>query len=350
MFNSIITLDSFNKEINNELNTLIKENSPFTRKDFKSLALNTFIKISSTSIYYYKDLKILINLKYSTYITPTIDAISKHLKKKYTTDYLSNNKDRKARYKELLNTIENEITPLGFTTIDSLGSINSNTYYYLNLSINLNGYKCRDCYYINISSKQIRKYFNKIYYTIKDIKSNTKATYIIENTPIIIISSYSKNSRLSFIPKLPTPFNKEKALEDSTSSNKELISSLSNNSRISNLISTYNKEYREEASLNININKNNLNIDKEGTFFNRTSKYYKYLEDKDINLLLTLVDTNLTKDSFLEFLYNNIIKLGLESFNSIETKPLSIRISINETFSSNTKRETKPFKVLYLAT
>ena len=89
------------------------------------------------------------------------------------------------------------------------------------------------------------------------------------------------------------------------------------------------------------------NINKEEGFFNRTTRYYKYLENKDINYFLRLISKpESMKDPTLAFIHNTSLEMGLEVFDIIPTMSLNTRNLINNYFIDAITIEVKAFKDL----
>lgn len=155
-------------------------NNPLTIDNFRDSRLITPSKTSileGTILSYSLDIGTIfcsrcrVNLSKSNY--------SKHLKEKYKQIYNSYKEDGS------LATLTTKINTLDLFTPNTLKDIiKDNKYLFKELDIRLNGYKYKECLYINISRKEIRKYYNKEYTISSTSNTTSKASYIIDNIPI----------------------------------------------------------------------------------------------------------------------------------------------------------------------
>ena len=154
------------------------------------------ITIEDSIIEYSLELKVLfcnicsINLTYTNYI--------KHLSSKHSIKY--------KEYKEnnTLEKIKNNINLKEFNSIKDLEEIlEPNKYYFKDLPLLFNNYKCLECNFVNINLKSIRIHYNKEHINLnKTLK--TKASYIIENIPLQLLEGFKNNYKIYFIPKPPS--------------------------------------------------------------------------------------------------------------------------------------------------
>ena len=328
------TLDTTN------LNKLINNNKEIfnldTYNNINIIESNETITIENTIIKYSKDIKVLfcsnclINLNTTNYI--------KYLKKKDLGIY--NN------YKEenLINTLKDRIINLEFNTLEEIVEVlEFNKYYFKELPINFNNYKCLECNFINTNRKNIRIHFNKKH--IRDSNTNTtcKATYIIENIPLQFLEGYKDNKIVYFIPKIPTVSNRNTRIEresiptsvSSRNSNRSSIISISNSNTSEDkeelntrTIETNTKSLiinnyiKEETNRNKDFKENNpLEQNKKllNSFITK-SNIYKYLENKNRDILVSLI-------------YNNEYNSILNSNNIEESKERIIEIDISLDYS-----------------
>lgn len=356
---------------NEELNDLLEDIKPNTLDSFKKLRLSTTTSIIKTPIKYLDEIKILVCSKYRIYINPSFTSIKKHLKvsntskinysltisyyflllltislqEKHTSDFSSSNRASKIAIVEVYNNIELFLTNREFNTIEDLENLEFNNYYYKDLPISLESYKCKLCLFTNLTYKVVAKHLN-IKHNYRSITS-TKNSNILVDIPLSIIKGFNYNKTITYIPRLPL-LNSEAGdnisldnIESPTTRSNTLSKSLAKSK-----IKEYTKEYNSIVESSIYRESTNTNISKESTFFNRTTKYYKYLENKDTTILKDFIYKDLeAKDTFLELLYNLTIKLGYELSNDIESLSLSSRVLFNNTKSRNNKA-IKEFKSL----
>ncbi|KEQ91515.1 hypothetical protein AUEXF2481DRAFT_32902 [Aureobasidium subglaciale EXF-2481] len=272
---------------NLELNKLLEDNSKYFRKDFfKSIEPSSTIKLDPRFLEYSDTLKVLICSKCLTTLSPLPITIKKHLKKNHLKYY-------KSLASTTLSTKLKAISTLEYTTYNSLSFIEPNKYYFPSLELNLNGFKCLECFYTSISNNIIRKHINKEHNIIGN--KGKKSTPYLKDIPLLIIKGLDKSTKLSFIPKLPTKDLKYK----------DTIKSSSNSSIASN--STKSKSIDLSLELeDFNSTINNLTTtsfsnrvisNKELSFFIKLTRYNKYLEDKDTSILLELINLDLLKET-----------------------------------------------------
>lgn len=162
------------------INNYLKENKDtITKEVYKNSNLVTptsTLILEGTIINCSIDIKVIfcsycsINLTSTNYI--------KHLKTRHSTllkEYKNTNK-----YINLVNKIET----LEFNTFEDLKDIiEPNSYYFKDLPLILDFYKCYNCSFINLDRKNIRKHYNNKH-TKQSINSKVKADYIIEGVPV----------------------------------------------------------------------------------------------------------------------------------------------------------------------
>ena len=110
------------------------------------------------------------------------DGVIKHLKEKHLTLF---KQYREANIIAEIKEILRGITEVDFNTLTR--TIGNNRYYFRELNIDFNGYKCSECDYTNTSYKQVRKHYNNKHPTLiklSTISPTAKATYIIDNIPL----------------------------------------------------------------------------------------------------------------------------------------------------------------------
>ena len=270
---------------NTTLNNIIINNKEYFNENTynnQNIIKNTItINIKNTTLTFNKDLNILfckacfINLNNTNYL--------QHLKQKHINDFkiIKNNN------------IENfkiEIENLNISNLEFLeNNLRNNKYYFKELLINYNGFKCIECDFININYKNIRIHFNSKHNNNKNTNKNTKAIYILKNIPLQVLESFKNNKKLYFIPILPN-------INNSNNLNKQTLnSSLDNNSN-----SSFNNNSNSNSSLSSNTKNtiiNNYNKEKNINNFKNS-----LLNTNNIKLLNSFIK----KSNILKFLkYKN---------------------------------------------
>ena len=325
------------------LNRIINNNKKIfnldTYNNINIIEPNKTITLEDTIIKYSKDIKVLfcsnclINLTTTNYI--------KHLKKKHLGIY--NN------YKEedLINILKSKIANLEFNTLEeTVELLKFNKYYFKELPLIFNNYKCLECNFININRKSIRIHYNKKHSRdLNTTTTTTKATYIIEDVPLQFIEGYKTSKKIYFIPKIPIVSNRNTRIdEESTTTTSRANSSCSNRDSIISISNSNISEDEEELntrtietntkSLIINnyiIEETDRNKDfRESNPFEQNKKLlnsfitksniYKYLENKNRDILVSLI-------------YNNEYNSTLNSNNIEESKERIIEIDISLDYS-----------------
>lgn len=180
------------------LNTLLKD-TLYTKEDFKNIEPTYTSVIANTIIRYSKELNIFFC---STCLTSLLsNKVLEHLNKRHKTLLETYKED--PRYIYLLD-IEKLYNKASIEEVKA--SIEYNSFYFKELALNLKGYKCLECDYLDTYSRAIRMHFrlkHRELYTSRTLKSKEKAYYILERVPLQIIDGFKYNSRVLFIPKLP---------------------------------------------------------------------------------------------------------------------------------------------------
>ena len=165
--------------------------------------------------------------------------------------------------------------------------------------------------------------------------------------PLLSIRGFPNNRVIYFIPRLPTLSKGITSSNTSISSASNILSSKTTS--IKSKIKDFNLEYKTLRDANILGASSNTFIDKEATFFNRTTYYYKYLEDKDTNILKGLIYLDLGYPNFYTLLFKSTIELGYEISSKLDNLSLTTRSILNNT-KSNTNKQVNRFKELYPST
>ena len=195
------------------------------------------------------------------------------------------------------------------------------------------------CLYTSLTYKTLKVHLNKEH----NFKSNTtKNINIIDNIPLISTEGFKTSKKYLFIPKfIIKEKNRDVNLFNSNTNSKENTSSISN----------YTKQYNSIVKTNLSTISKPLNTNREEDFFNKTTRYFKYLEGKDLEFLIDTIDSSkFLENNLLKFLYNTTFNLGLESFNIIENLSFNTRKSINNYYINDSNIEVKAFKELELST
>jgi superfamily II DNA helicase RecQ len=307
----------------NSYNNLYKE-------DFINIEPTLVNTLNPGFFKYNKDLKIIICSNCSLTLLNRKD-IKKHLIKNHL-EYFNTT----SNIKEIIANLE----ALEITSYLELNNIPNNTYYFKDLPLSFNSYKCFKCDFITTSYKRIREHLIKVE-NIKN-KDKTKRKDIISNIPITIL--FPSLNKGIFIPKLPKLRSSSIILsqENIKANSSKIYSSSSNSSSSSSIDSNTNTNInKDNSSLILSyINRkeyilqeakeeeaNNLN-NKALSSFLKNSRFNKFLENKNIKDILELIEPLKKEDIILEkaFYYTN--KLAYKISNLIPNIIRSIRIDL----------------------
>jgi len=263
---------------NTTLNTYLTSNKElFNSKGFRTLVeASPLTSIEGSIISYNKDTSIIFCTECLENLTK--GNYSKHLKTKHSRVYKS--------YREgsTLESIDNTIEGIDSTNLETLElKLEYNKYYFTSLDINYSGYKCRDCLKVSPIRKNIRTHYNEAHSKL-DSKNKERVLYIIEDVPLQLIKAYNKNTKLYFIPKLPST---SKITSSISSNPKGDPSSSSNSSNIDN---------NEDSTLDSN---------RVASLLNRYSTSNDTRETNPITILESnrkLLNSYIKKSSILSFL------------------------------------------------
>lgn len=346
------TLANLNKTLNN--NKKLFKLEVYNNKD--TIEPTNTTNILGTLLTYSLDLKLLfcsgckVNLFRDNY--------SKHLKKfHYSTynDYRSNNK-----IEELKITIDNLVL---YTTTTFEANIPYNTYYIKDLKLDLNGFKCEECFYIHPAKKRVREHFNRKHLN-PNKHSKSKASYIIDKVPLQLINLYKNDQKYFFIPLLPSN-NNPIAIASSNNRNTKATRSRSRRPTIESSSSSsdtdtdadpsINKDLilsklREESNIELDMStsNNSLNNTKLLSSFIKISKIYDFLRDKDRAILVNLIknkdNTDLEVDILTYLPYTTFEKLVIKIFDYISSRLPKIRLGIRQRLRQNSDTNIRNLK------
>lgn len=245
----------------------------------------------------------------------------RHLKEKHSTifkDYKNTNK---------LENLNLKISSLDLAILEDLkAKIEPAKYYFKDLDININGFKCLECNYININSKEIRKHYN-LEYNRRENRTNLKADYYINLVPLQVLKGFKAANKIYFISKLPR-LNKLTARELKNLNKlkedfnlEEEDSNLEEEDTNNNLENIYNLEEIEELEredINLETRRyslDSISIDSSSTIEDNIAN----LEDNRRELTLSIYSNNIKeKDTNLDFTIN--LDLNTKLLNSFTKK------------------------------
>ena len=288
---------------------------------------------------YNKDLSILICSTCSLAFINS-KSIKKHLKEKHPTINIT---------KDLLSKLESYNI---ISYIDSKNNIPNNTYYFKDLPISFNNYKCYKCDFITTSYRKIRIHL----VNIEGIKAtNTKKREdITPTTPIQIL--YPSLSKGLFIPKLPTrsiniPLEENTRVRARSSSNSSNNSSnnstsSSNNRDIDSINPNLFLDYKAKKKELINKSKEvgeSSNNPKTLSSFLKNSRFNIFLENRNIKNLIELIEPIKKEDILLDTIYNISYNYSFKVSKLIPNILRFIRLDIKKDSNITNFLNTKDF-------
>ncbi|KAF2480955.1 hypothetical protein BDY17DRAFT_310738 [Neohortaea acidophila] len=333
------------------LNQLLINNKDYIKGDSynnSTIIESTYTNnIENTILNYNIEIKVLFcticktNLDRNNYL--------KHLKDKHFTIYKSYKESSK------LEVLKTNIEELEFNDLAKLEDIlKPNLFYFKELDLNLKGYKCIECNYININYKEVRIHFNTNHFN-SNKSSKSKVNYIINQVPLQYIKGNNKNTKLYFIPKIPNISKKNTSTNlyiNSNSSNSSIESITSKKSNSSkeldlkeDIIKDYLKENLEENKLNNNININNNRLLNS---YIKKSNIYIFLKDKDreslVNLVYNIKEEDKDLSVFNRIDYNKLEDIIIDCLLYIHSKITNISLGLRQKLNQNNSSNTRVFK------
>ena len=356
---------SLSNQDSNIINKLLVENQHFINLNTynnSNLIQHTYTTIlENTIITYNYDIKVLFCANCSRNLT--IENYIKHLKK-FHLDIFNNYQEN-----NIINVLKNKVNTLEYNNIEILKTVlEPNKYYFKELPLIFNNFKCLDCDYININYKEIRKHYNKNHSSFNS-RTTKKVNYIINKVPLQLLEGFKDNKKIYFIPKLPTNNNKSKNYNNNnieTEFNLETSSISSDNSENTNNSNSSNIENNNiDLIINKYLEKEN-NKAKDFTFNNpdegntklinsfiKKSNIYEFLENKNRDILVNLI-TNLEEDlnlSVFTFInYNELEEIILQYLKEIHSHinkiPLRLRHRLMHENPNKPLTDFKDFQAL----
>lgn len=338
-YKKLVSMDSDSSVSNEVLNRLLGSTSKLCSQTYyqKNIPCTPVQPIRDSGIYYSRDLKLLWCFGCSKVQSP--NTFVRHLKKQHRTAY--------CRLKKTLTSIREEISALVLENVEEI-TISHNTYYFSNLPITFENFKCRECSYVDINRKNVRKHFRQRHpCCVKSV--NQKVDHVLENVPLQVIEGLPNNRKIYFIPKLPeipaeTPSSHQ---VEGISTSDSISHPITDNARAA-ILEAHQQSVRkreEEQPYNdaVSHNKKLLNS------FLTNSNVLEFLRDKDRDILVDLVNPPsssslaLGKDLNLELLETNILTFMLEVHGCITNLTRRFRQLLKTEDVSKLRKEMKDF-------
>jgi superfamily II DNA/RNA helicase len=351
---------------------LINNKDLITFSNYNNIEPSTTISLENTILSYNSNIKAIfclncsVNLVKSNYI--------KHLSKFHSRLF--------KEYKEsnIFKDLEDKIKSLEVLSIeDTIEELGYNKYYFKELPLLFNNFKCKECFFINISRKNIRIHYNKIHFN-NNKNSKLEANYIINNIPLQYLEGFKNNTKIYFIPKLIDLSSREDNnpttsssrvnrdiidLEEENSSSLDNSNSSDNNNVINRrvratratrdlIISSYKDNYNNKEEENLDIKSLEGNKRLLSSYITKSNIIF-FLENKDRNLLVNLgyralkpnkdnlEAKDLEEDISIDFII--LDKLVFNFLDLISSKIDNINLLLRQRIkSSNSSKDIKGFK------
>lgn len=160
--------------------------------DYTNIIPSKIITLNPSFLVYNSDLTIIICIECKLAILST-NNIKEHLKTKHSIFYKS-----KLFSDDILTTLNKS----NITNYKANKDIEYNKYYFAELPLIFNSYKCLKCNYLALNSKPIRKHLIKQHNIKTEDKTRSKS--IIYNLPVQCLYPNNKDNYGLFIPILPS--------------------------------------------------------------------------------------------------------------------------------------------------
>ena len=264
----------------------------------------------------------------------------RHLKKQHRTAYCRLSP-------RALTSIQKDISSLPFSPVEEV-TIGHDTYYFSGLPTTFHNFKCRECGYVDVNRKNVRKRF-QLQHPPPTKSVNQRVDYVLEGIPLQVLEGFPNNKKVYFIPKLPeirtrTPPSQH---EDAKSQPSALSHVVSNSTRAA-ILDAHQKSVKErenEQPYNdaVTHNKKLLNS------FLTNSSVLDFLQDKDRDVLVDLISPpststlELENDLDLELLETNVLTFMLEVHQYIPNLTRRFRQLLKTEDSSKPYKQMKDF-------
>ena len=310
---------------NEEFNALLEQNQPFTTEHFRRVFYDVVTPIEGTILEYTRDLQVLVCGKCKTTLRPTLENVKQHLSARHAPLLHDLKKGKKDYYQKVGDALAghsfmNPETPVPF-----------NTFHYKNLPVDVNGFKCKHCAFVTPGYKQAKTHVNHAHQ--RKITPKHVDWDIICNVPLSMV--FGLHGRKDyFIPRFVPDGAPGPAPSTAGSGSTDLSQFIGGHRNM--------RDRTIQAGPHKDVNK-------EEDFFNRTTRYYKFVEGKDIPALLRLVSKpDFMQDPTRASIYTLTLELGQEAFGKIADRSLVSRKLLNQYYPDQV--EVQPFKELARST
>ena len=235
----------------------------------------------------------------------------------------------------MLQAIRTTLTNNAFETrADVLSRIPFNRYFYKAMPLIFNGFKCEKCLFVSVAYKTTKKHFLQAHERAAGSRVKARHPHILHGIPLSFLVGFDGNTRSYFIPRFQNTLDHPAGGESSDS-----------------VISDANLASFEEQELHIRRAQlqaaSALNVNKEEDFFNRSTRYYKYLQGKDIPTLLATVHPSALNDPLLMHIHDLTMDLGMEAFALVPSLSVGTRELVNTFYTSAVEmHRIRPFQEL----
>ena len=257
------------------------------------------------------------------------------------------------KQKKELSALKATVQSLTYHSIDQVQAhMVPDTFFFTELDVNMNGFKCRDCTFVHPDRKQLRAHHNKTHETVAAPKgTNMKATFVMENVPLQTLGGFDKNKKVFFIPKLPqhTRQAQECPTEDVDEGEDADYYSISEtegrgvSQEVSAAIIESYKTKMQEDQEQYDFNNPVLGNTKLLNSFFKYSHVLEFLKEKDKTVLLELVGKpgSLKLDADLEWKLALIEEHAIEFINEIHSKVNNLVRSLRQALRTETQNKAR---------
>ena len=184
------------------------------------------------------------------------------------------------------------------------------------------------------ASKTVKKHFLQAHERAAGSRVKTRHPHILREIPLSYMAGFDRITKSYFIPRFQNTLDHPAGGEspDGTASDANLATFQEQELMI--------RRAQTQAPSAVNINK-------EEDFFNRSTRYYKYLQGKNITTLLATVRPRALDDPVLLQIHELTMEAGMDAIGLVLTLSVGTRELVN-TFYTNAMemRRIQPFQEL----
>lgn len=298
--------------------------------------------IQDTCLAYSPDLQVLFCTSPGCGRILHSDTWLRHLKRQHRTALGRLDKTAVAR-------IHDTIGRLPFRTAEQLAPVRHDAYYFAHLPLALDNFKCRECGFVEVNRKNVRKHvLSEHPPSAKSI--NQKVDHVLERIPLQVSEGFPNNRKIHFIPKLPAiapPPSPRPYVPAASDPHPHPCDPVPEHARTA-ILEAHQRSIAEKAREQPYSDVASQNQKLLNSFLTN-SNILTFLRDKDRAVLVDLVDDprtsrlELDKGLDLVTLEGNVLAFMLEVHEHIPNLPRRLRQLLKTEDASKPRKEMKDF-------